>query len=276
MVLGEAFSVDGEVYLPADTLNYDVVGHAALDDGEGVTLAHRTLPLPSYVEVTSLTSGTTILARVERRGPMTGDRFIALSAAAAAQIGATEGSPVRVRRVNPPERDRAELRAGRQAAERMETPKSLVEVLRRKLPATGTVSLRAPVSPQPTLAASATVPGSKTAPAVIAPRASAANPAAPLADSSPAPKPVAVASAGPAPVSKPPAPTAEVFIVQAAAFASKANAERVAEALGGFISPSGKYYRVRTGPFSSRGQADAALAKVRAAGYSDARVYSPG
>ena len=62
------------------------------------------------------------------------------------------------------------------------------------------------------------------------------------------------------------------FVVQAATFASEANAERAAESLGGFIDPVGRFYRVRTGPYATRGQAEAALAKVRAAGYSDAKV----
>ena len=65
-------------------------------------------------------------------------------------------------------------------------------------------------------------------------------------------------------------------MVQAGAFSSRASAQRVAEALDGYVSPSGRLFRVRTGPFASRGQAEAALAKVRAAGYSDARVYTAG
>ena len=66
------------------------------------------------------------------------------------------------------------------------------------------------------------------------------------------------------------------FVVQAAAFANKANADRLADKLDGFVMPAGRYYRVRTGPYATRGQAEAALAKVRAAGYSDAKVYSAG
>lgn len=67
------------------------------------------------------------------------------------------------------------------------------------------------------------------------------------------------------------------FVVQAAAFSSKANAERLANQLeGGFVMQAGSYYRVRVGPYATRGQAEAALAKVRAAGYSDARVFSAG
>ncbi|MCT2558632.1 SPOR domain-containing protein [Tsuneonella sp. YG55] len=298
MVLGDPYTIDGVLYTPVDTLNYDVVGYAAVAGGEGITLAHRTLPLPSYVEVTSLASGKTILARVERRGPMTGDRFVALSAAAAAQLGADEGAAVRVRRVNPPEKDRAELRAGRPAPERMETPKSLVEVLRRRLPESGAASLRAPVPDVAAIAAAVTV--SPSAPSVTpSSRAVAGPPAAaksttafpllPLAGSGEAAKPVVVARAeaepaaasrakAPSPKSAETAPVSagEGFVIQAATFSVRENAEKVAQALGGFISPSGRFYRVRTGPFENRGQAEAALAKVRAAGYSDARVYSAG
>jgi rare lipoprotein A len=175
---------------------------------------------------------------------MTGDGLVSLSAAAAAQLGAGEGAPVRVRRVNPPEAERAELRAGRVAPDRMETPKSLVQVLRRKLPAAGAVSLaaaqRKPVRDEPPVAAAETPEDHHSA--------------------APAPAPASAQVAKGA------------FVIQAAAFANRANANRAARQLGGFISPSGTLFRVRTGPFLTRGQADAALAKVRAAGYSDARV----
>ena len=77
------------------------------------------------------------------------------------------------------------------------------------------------------------------------------------------------------PVSEP-VSLAGTLIVQAATFSVEANAKRAANALDGFVVPSGKFYRVRTGPYSTRGQADAALAKVKAAGYSDARVIDAG
>ena len=35
-------------------------------------------------------------------------------------------------------------------------------------------------------------------------------------------------------------------------------------------------YRIRTGPFATRSQAEASLAKVRAAGYSEARIFTNG
>ena len=73
VVLGDPFTVDGKTFTPVDSLNYDAVGLAVAgsDGGGAISAAHRTLPLPSYAEVTSLGTGRTILVRIERRGPMT-------------------------------------------------------------------------------------------------------------------------------------------------------------------------------------------------------------
>ena len=116
VLIGDAYAIGGVTYTPADTLNYDAVGYAhAGTEGSGISGAHHTLPIPCYVEVTALDSGKTILVRLDRRGPMTGKQLIELSPAAWAQLGipgATD-APVRVRRVNPPEPERAALRTGR-------------------------------------------------------------------------------------------------------------------------------------------------------------------
>ena len=237
MTLGEPFTLEGVTWKPADTLNYDAVGYAAIDPagGEAVTAAHKTLPLPSYAEVTSLTTGHTILVRVERRGPMTNSRLIALSPGAVAQLGLNPANAaVRVRRINPPEPERQALRSGGRASERMETPKSLLTVLNRKLGAQN--GLAAPSVP------------------VLAAVTPAAKPAAqPLA------KPAAVPSPG-------------TSFVQVAAFSTRPRADAVAGKLGGVVSPGGQLWRVRLGPFSSPAEASAALAKARGAGYSDARI----
>ncbi len=262
MVLGEAFSVDGTEYVPADVASYDAVGYATLDGdgGQGVTVAHKTLPLPSYVELTSLETGRTILARVERRGPMTGSRIVALSQGAQAQLGSSDGTPVRVRRVNPLEVERAELRAGRSVTERMDTPRSLLAVLARKLPPL--------VAPPAASVAPAPQESADFAQAFAGQSPSAA------ADS----ETVNVAAAVAPPVARSGAtePADAAFVIQAAAFASEANAARAATEIGGTVTQSGRFYRVRTGPYATRGQAEAALAKVRAAGYSDARVLTAG
>jgi rare lipoprotein A len=51
-----------------------------------LTAAHRTLPIPSYVRITNLSNGKTIMARVNDRGPFGRDRIIDLSYAAAKQL----------------------------------------------------------------------------------------------------------------------------------------------------------------------------------------------
>ncbi len=53
----------------------------------GLTAAHRSLPIPSYVRVRNLANGREIIVRVNDRGPFHGNRIIDLSWAAAAQLG---------------------------------------------------------------------------------------------------------------------------------------------------------------------------------------------
>ncbi|MDZ7789207.1 MAG: septal ring lytic transglycosylase RlpA family protein [Xanthomonadales bacterium] len=66
-----------------------------------LTAAHRTLPLPTWVEVTRLDTGKTITVRVNDRGPFHPDRIIDLSWAAASELGMTElgTAPVEVRAI---------------------------------------------------------------------------------------------------------------------------------------------------------------------------------
>lgn len=52
-----------------------------------ITAAHKSLPLPTYVEITHLATGKKIIAKVNDRGPFHGDRIIDLSYAAAAKLG---------------------------------------------------------------------------------------------------------------------------------------------------------------------------------------------
>ena len=59
--------------------------------------AHKTLPLPSIVEVTDLDTGRKIRVRVNDRGPFVDGRIIDLSKAAAEQLGIARKSVARVR-----------------------------------------------------------------------------------------------------------------------------------------------------------------------------------
>ncbi len=56
-------------------------------DMYAMTAAHKTLPLPSYVEVTNLENGRKVIVRVNDRGPFHENRIIDLSYSAASKLG---------------------------------------------------------------------------------------------------------------------------------------------------------------------------------------------
>lgn len=60
-------------------------------DMNSMSAAHPTLPLPSYVKVTNLANGTSVIVRVNDRGPFAHGRIIDLSKAAARHLGMIEG-----------------------------------------------------------------------------------------------------------------------------------------------------------------------------------------
>ena len=249
---GTAIAADA----PVDRASYDEVGRAnwygaelaghKTGNGEtfnpdSITAAHRTLPMPSYVEVTNLDSGRTILVRINDRGPFTGDRIIDISQGAARQLGVLgQGHfPVRVRRVNPPEYEKIALKNGEKAAERLGTPPALLNALRKKLGATPITVVQSAIPED-----KAPVPGSKTV-------------------KIPAPKPS---------LAKPMAATNRVYFIQVGAFSTDTRANIAAKQVGGSSKASGKYWHVRTGPYLSEAMAKAALGPVVAKGYRDARI----
>lgn len=301
VIVGEPYVIGNTTWTPSDQLNYDAVGLAGVAEGlAGVAAAHKTLPLPSYAEVTALESGRTILVRLVDRGPKDNETLIALSPAAATQLGITPGArpQVRVRRVNPPEVERAALRGGGTAPMRMETPESLLKVLRRKLAEQS--PLMPPPSVPPTmptsLAAERSLPGNpadkpKATPALASksgmtkPMPTRLEPAAQTASKSPQLKETKVPAqarleAQPGPAA--PTPTSSrdratssskgTHVVQVAAFSTRERADKAARTLGGAVTQAGRHWRVRLGPFNGGKDATSALEKAKAAGYRDARI----
>lgn len=270
--LGAAFTIGSVTYTPQDTPAYDEVGYAGhygaemngrpTANGEifnpaGATAAHKTLPMPSYVEVTALDTGRTILVRVNDRGPLANDRLIDLSGGAARQLGiAPQGvAGVRVRRVNPPEQEKAVLRQGITAAERIETPEQLLKVLRDKLAKQPkTVAIAGAAAPAPT----------KTA----------ARPAQAGVDDGRFVREVSGA-ASPKSAAPPAAVSGGEYVVQVAALSSRSRADALARKLGAWVtaSPNGRLFRVRFGPYASEAAAQRGLATARAKGYPQARIY---
>ena len=62
----------------------------------GMTAAHKTLPLPTYVRVTNLENKRAVIVRVNDRGPFYSDRIIDLSYAAAKKLGFAEKGTAQV------------------------------------------------------------------------------------------------------------------------------------------------------------------------------------
>ena len=112
-VKANPYTVLGKTYYPMnDARAYRMVGTAswygtkfhgqATANGEtydlyGMTAAHKTLPLPSYVRVTNLDNGKSVIVRVNDRGPFYSDRVIDLSFAAAKKLGYAETGTARVK-----------------------------------------------------------------------------------------------------------------------------------------------------------------------------------
>lgn len=148
--IGPPYTVRGTTYVPTADPSYDMLGYASWYGSESgnrtangehfrpkwITAAHVSLPLPSYVEVTALDTGRTILVRVNDRGPFSGrGRVIDLSRGAAEELGvrAQGHAAVRVRFVNPPEKDKARLRKGKPARQRPRVSERLLANLRAQL-----------------------------------------------------------------------------------------------------------------------------------------------
>ena len=147
--VGPPYKVRGITYVPADQPGYDEVGYASWYGHESgnrtargekfrpdwISAAHPTLPLPSYVEVTDLATGRTVLVRVNDRGPFARGRIIDLSRGAAKLLGVEKRghAAVRVRRADPPEKDRKRLRKGKPARERPPLEGEALAVQRRRL-----------------------------------------------------------------------------------------------------------------------------------------------
>ncbi len=77
-------------------------------DMYAMTAAHRTLPLGSYVRVTSLTNSKSVVVRINDRGPYMRGRVIDLSYVAATALGMHRAgvTKVAIERVEKPEAER--------------------------------------------------------------------------------------------------------------------------------------------------------------------------
>ena len=91
-----------------------------------MTAAHKTLPIPSYVRVTHLGNGRSVVVRVNDRGPFVGNRIIDLSYTAAYKLGmiGSGTAPVEIRALQPGDSSSARTTAATPPAAPAATPAS--------------------------------------------------------------------------------------------------------------------------------------------------------
>lgn len=262
------YQVRGRWYTPKDQPNYDEVGMAswygdAFDgrptstgerfDMNALTAAHKTLPLPGLVEVTNLSNGRRVVARVNDRGPFVDGRIIDLSREAADELDMRrEGvARVRVRYLG------QAPRLGGGTVLRAEAPR----------PAAARPVQVAAVPP----AAMQTTPQPYYAPSPLPTYAPSPQPASQVA--SQAASQIASQAAPPSP-----APIGGSYWVQAGAFRDPGAAQRIAERLGARakVDQTGGGYRVLVGPWIDQAAAESARQAVVARGYAEALLISGG
>jgi len=237
---------------------YDAVGFAGVGDRAGdpqaITASTDALAQGSFVELTALDSGKTIVALVSGHG--TGGGVVGLSPGAARLLGVDGGSAaVRVRGVTPTPQDQVALRGGRSAGSRLDAPPSLLTALRKRLPAGAPA--RVVQRPQP-ITRPTTQPGASYAP----PR-----------DSAPLPEPARRPAPSYAPPRAAPAPAASGWYVQVAALSSLERAQALAASLGGGrVVSNGGIHRVQIGPYGNATTAAQARDDAARRGYGGARI----
>jgi len=101
-LVGKPYTVRGQVYTPKEDPSYVAQGKASwygadfhgrltangeIFSANAISGAHPTLPLPSYVRVTNLDNGRSLVVRVNDRGPYLPGRLMDVSARAADLLG---------------------------------------------------------------------------------------------------------------------------------------------------------------------------------------------
>ena len=265
--VGKPYQVASVWYYPEVDLEYRETGIASwygpgfhgrrtangeIYDQDGLTAAHRTLPMPSMVRVTNLENGRSIVVRINDRGPFKHGRIIDLSHRGAQLLGFLKQgtAKVEVQILETESRQAAAVAQSRDASDDAPDPAPVVPVVMTPLPANGTgesvVAPLAPPTPAPpsrftTRQVVETKPDGKVTRQIVDP--------------------------------------GDIYI-QAGAFLHRDNATRLRSRLAdlGETSISEKrihdkvFYRVRLGPLRSVAAADRLLASLITKGYTDASV----
>lgn len=270
--VGKPYQIAGVWYYPKENFGYDETGIASwygpnfhgkntangeVYDMNALTAAHRTLPMPSLVQVTNLQNGRSLRLKVNDRGPFAHGRIIDISRRGAQLLGFQRQGTARVR---------------------VQILSAESRLLARQLQSSQVASLNFPVTP-----------GADTTSPAVGSSTLAPPPGGNKAKQTASSGKVVVRPAGERVLDQPKLPdgvvskgqakATEIF-VQAGAFSEYANANRVASRLFGLrnikissVIVNGKeLFRVRAGPIADVSTADHLLARVIATGYPNARL----
>ena len=283
--VGDAYQINGIWYYPKEDYDHDETGIASwygtkfhgrrtangeIYDMNSLTAAHRTLPMPSYVRVTNLENGRSLVLRVNDRGPFAHSRVIDVSRRASQLLGFQRKGTAKVRVQILADKSRA-LKARLRGQEELARVGSPITVDRLPKAKVAAETLPAPAGGESTNVATSEPP-----PRLVASNTNAASdaPAQP-----PAPAPNIADEPVTGEVSVQVVPKTSIFI-QAGAFGQFDNANRVRARLSA-IGPvkissvliGGRdLFRVRVGPLKSVKAADKMLEEVTRAGYPGARI----
>ncbi len=223
-----------------------------------MTVAHKTLPIPSYARVRNPANGKEVLVRVNDRGPFVKGRIVDLSYTAALKLGVLRGlAIVELERIT-----FEDIRTGAWRRDGVDTAAVAVAVP----PAAAAVATAASPVPEPVAPVLAALPNAANASA-----ASVASlpPVAPNVSDTPAEPPIAIAPAAPAYTAP-----ARGFWVQLGAFRERSGAEdfqRRVMADHDWLTPllavfiDQPLFRLQAGPYPSRDDARSAAEQIRSA-----------
>ncbi len=254
--VGNPYKIQGQWYYPQESYTYDETGIASwygpgfhnqrTANGERfnqreLTAAHRTLQMPSFVRVTNLSNGRSVVLRVNDRGPFAKGRIIDVSEKAAELLDFKRHGVARVRVQVLPEASRQVAQAAREG-----------RAWHGNVPSSTTMA---------------------SAP-VLSPESGAGLASAPRPyelDGQPIPAHTIGSNYYPDPVvTQQVVPGSTALYIQAGSFSKAENAKRLQQDISvierAFISDKTVngtvYHRVRLGPFTSVPQADDVLARI--------------
>ena len=261
-VSGGPYKVQGRASWYGKKFHGNSTSNGERYDMYAMTAAHTTLPIPSYVRVTRVSTGKSVVLRINDRGPFHSDRIIDLSYVAAYKLGmlGPGSSEVLVERIMPDQiRNWQPQNSSTMLADQTPaTPVSIpVTTIAATTPAAPSVLSSAPAAPART---------SPSEPTPLDPPPAARSQPDTEPSTRPSPDNIALDQARPV-------PGASMFL-QLGAFSDPAKAHSLAAQVtqklpSGLNAPvlvdrsANNLYRVRIGPFASRDAAVQALTPVQ-------------